>query len=147
VYIIIVGCGRIGSMLASDLSNEGNDVVIIDQECSKLDFLGSGFNGIRSVGVEFDNDVLIEAGISRADVFFAMTSNDNINLVAAQIASKVFGVKRVISRVNDPAKQFLYDQQGIESICPTSLTVIMGKAMIEPHKKIKSVSAAKALRS
>lgn len=135
MYIVIVGCGRIGSMLATDLSNEGNDVVIIDQDRLKLDLLGSGFNGLRSVGVEFDNDVLIEAGIGQADVFYAMTPNDNINLVAAQIASKVFGVKRVIARVNDPSKQFLYDQLGLESICPTSLTVIMSKAMIEPHKK------------
>ena len=135
MYIIIVGCGRIGSMLATDLSNEGNDVVIIDQDRLKLDTLGSGFNGLRSLGVEFDNDVLIEAGISQADVFYAMTPNDNINLVAAQIASKVFGVKRVIARVNDPSKQFLYDQLGLESICPTSLTVIMSKAMIEHQKK------------
>lgn len=136
MYIIIVGCGRIGSMLATDLSNEGHDVVIIDQDRLKLDLLGSGFNGLRSVGVEFDNDVLIEAGISQADVFYAMTPNDNINLVAAQIASKVFGVKRVIARVNDPGKQFLYDQLGLESICPTSLTVIMSKAMIETHKRV-----------
>lgn len=135
MYIIIVGCGRIGSMLATDLSNEGNDVVIIDQDRLKLDELGSGFNGLRSIGVEYDNEKLIEAGIEHADVFYAMTPNDNVNLVAAQIAGKVFGVKRVISRVNDPNKQFLYDQLGIESICPTSLTVIMGKAMIEPHRK------------
>ncbi len=136
MYIIIVGCGRIGSMLATDLSNDGNDVVIIDRDRTQLEVLGSGFNGMRSVGVEYDNDVLLEAGIEKADVFYAMTPNDNVNLVAAQIASKVFGVKRVISRVNDPSKQFLYDQLGIESICPTSLTVIMGKAMIEPKHKV-----------
>lgn len=135
MYVIIVGCGRIGSMLATELSNEGNDVVIIDQDRLKLDTLGNGFNGLRSLGIEFDNDVLIEAGISRADVFFAMTPNDNINLVAAQIASKVFNVKRVIARVNDPNKQSLYDQLNIESICPTSLTVIMSKAMIEKPRK------------
>lgn len=140
MYIIIVGCGRIGSMLATDLSNEGNDVVIIDQDRLKLDDLGSGFNGLRSIGVEYDNDVLLEAGIDKADVFYAMTPNDNVNLVASQIAKKVFGVKRVISRVNDPNKQFLYDQLELESICPSSLTVIMGKAMIEPHKKHEKVA-------
>lgn len=140
MYIIIVGCGRIGSMLATDLSNEGNDVVIIDQDRLKLDDLGSGFNGLRTVGVEYDNDVLLEAGIDKADVFYAMTPNDNVNLVASQIAKKVFGVKRVISRVNDPNKQFLYDQLELESICPSSLTVIMGKAMIEPHKKYDKVA-------
>lgn len=140
MYIIIVGCGRIGSMLATDLSNEGNDVVIIDQDRLKLDDLGSGFNGLRNVGVEYDNDVLQEAGIQKADVFYAMTPNDNVNLVAAQIAKKVYGVNRVISRVNDPTKQFLYDQLEIESICPSSLTVIMSKAMIEGHKKQDKVA-------
>lgn len=129
MYAIIVGCGRIGSMLAQELSNEGNDVVIIDRNQSNLDLLGSGFNGIRTAGVEFDTDVLTEAGIEHANIFFAMTSNDNINIVASQIAKRVFGVKRIIARVNDPNKQSLYTELGIESICPTSLAVKMCKTM------------------
>ncbi len=135
MYVIVIGCGRMGGMLAMELSNEGHDVVIIDQEREKLDALGSGFNGIRSLGVEFDTDVLLEAGIEQADVFYAMTSNDNINLVAAQIASQVFHVKQVLARVNEPSKQFLYDQLGIRSVCPTSLAVVMSRAMVEKNMK------------
>lgn len=135
MYVIVIGCGRMGSMLAMELSNEGHNVVIIDQEKDRLESLGSGFNGIRSLGVEFDTDVLIEAGIEEADVFYAMTSNDNINLVASQIASQIFGVKQVLARVNEPSKQFLYDQLGIHSICPTTLAVIMSRAMVEKNVK------------
>lgn len=127
MYAIIVGCGRIGSMLAMELSNEGHDVVIIDRDAAKLERLGSGFNGLRLHGVEYDNDILTEAGIKHADSFFAMSADDNINLVAAQVAVKIFGIKNVLARVSEPEKQYLYDQLGINAICPTSLTVKMSK--------------------
>lgn len=130
MYIVIIGCGRIGGTLAHELSNEGHDVVIIDKEKSRLDALGTGFNGTRLRGVEFDNDILIEAGIEQADVFLAMTPDDNINLMAAQVALRLLGVKRVIARVCDPQKQFIYDQLGLETICPTSSASQMTKEMI-----------------
>jgi trk system potassium uptake protein TrkA len=130
MYIVIIGCGRIGSTLALELSNEGHDVVIIDKENSKLDTLGSGFNGTRIRGVEFDNDVLLEAGIEQAQVFLAMTPDDNVNLMAAQVAHRILGVIRVIARVCYPQKQFLYDQLGLETICPTSVASQMTKEML-----------------
>ncbi len=137
MYIVIIGCGRIGSLLAMDLSNEGHDVVIIDNDRLKLDSLGSGFNGIRAKGVEFDNDVLSSAGLANADVFLAMTPDDNKNLVAAQVARQVFGVNRVIARVADPTKQFLYDQLGIETVCPTTNSAMMTKEMMmHEHYKL-----------
>ncbi len=142
MYIVIIGCGRIGGSLAHELSNEGHDVVIIDNDKEKLDSLGSGFNGTRLRGVEFDHDVLLEAGIEKAEVFLAMTPDDNVNLMAAQVASRLLGVKRVIARVCDSQKQFLYDQLGIETICPTINASQMTKEMIlhenyELHSRIK----------
>lgn len=130
MYIVIIGCGRIGGTLAQELSNEGHDVVVIDKEKSRLDALGSGFNGTRLRGVEFDHDILMEAGIEQAEVFLAMTPDDNINLMASQVALRLLGVKRVIARVCDPQKQFLYDQLGIETICPTSSASQATKEMI-----------------
>lgn len=142
MYIVIIGCGRIGGSLAHELSNEGHDVVIIDNDKVKLDTLGSGFNGTRLRGVEFDHDVLLEAGIEKAQVFLAMSPDDNVNLMAAQVASRLLGVKRVIARVCDSQKQFLYDQLGIETICPTMNASQMTKEMIlhenyELHSRIK----------
>lgn len=123
MYIIIIGCGRLGSTLAMELSDEGHDVVIIDEGEENLNRLGSGFNGRRIKGIEYDNDVLIDAGIDRADVFLAMTQDDNINATAAQIAKNIFSVPRVIARIFEPEKQFVYEKLGIEAINPNKLGV------------------------
>lgn len=142
MYIVIIGCGRIGGTLAQELSNEGHDVVIIDKEKAKLDMLGSGFNGRRLRGVEFDHDVLVDAGIEQAQIFLAMTPDDNVNLMAAQVALRMLGVKRVIARVCDPQKQFLYDQLGLETICPTTNASQMTKEMIM-HEHYQLISRIK----
>lgn len=127
MYIVIIGCGRLGSNLAMELSSEGHDVVIIDNVEENLERLGSGFNGIRIKGVEFDNSILLEAGISNADVFLAMTPDDNINIMASQIARNIHGVRKVIARVSDPSREFIYNTLGIETIN----TVKLGAELIK----------------
>ncbi|MBU5592387.1 NAD-binding protein [Clostridium sp. MSJ-4] len=121
MYIIIVGCGRMGSNLAKELANEGHNVVVIDKDSSKLENLGVVFNGTRIRGIEIDKDVLVDAGINEADVFVAMTSNDNVNLMSCQIAKNIFGVKKVISRVYDREKEYIYRQMSIDYVCPVML--------------------------
>ena len=130
MYIIIIGCGRLGSSLARQLSIEGHDIAIIDNNKENLDRLGSGFNGERIKGVEFDNDVLISAGIKSADVFLAMTSDDNVNAMAAQVAKNIFNVKRVIARIFDIEREFIYRKLGLETISPTELGVDIIKSRI-----------------
>jgi trk system potassium uptake protein TrkA len=140
MYIVIIGCGRLGSTVAKKLSDEGHDIAIIDNDIDNLDRLGSGFNGHRIRGVEFDNDVLLDGGIDRADVFLALTSDDNTNIMASQIASDIFGVKRVIARVCEPAKEFIYKSLGIEIVEPIELTdEIIRNSIIEEGSKILSV--------
>ncbi|MEG1741994.1 MAG: NAD-binding protein, partial [Acetivibrio sp.] len=80
MYIIIAGCGRLGSNLAKKLADAGHDVCVFDREGDKLSNLGSGFNGKRMKGIEYDNDNLLEGGIETADVLLAVTPDDNINL-------------------------------------------------------------------
>lgn len=104
MYITIVGCGRLGSMLAENLANNGYDIAIIDRNAKNLETLGSGFNGLRVKGVEFDNDVLIDAGIKQADCLIAATPFDNINITVALVAKKIFSVPRIIAKINDPQK-------------------------------------------
>lgn len=130
MYIIIIGCGRMGSTLAKELSLEGHDVSIIDRDKERLNVLGSGFNGQRIKGIEFDNDVLLDAGIERADVFLAMTPDDNINITAAQIAQNLYTVPRVIARICDPSKDYIYEKLSIETICPTRLGAYILKGRI-----------------
>ena len=130
MHIVIIGCGKLGSNLAKELSDEGNDICIIDRNGDKLNFLGSGFNGKRIKGIEFDSDKLIEAGVNEADVLLAVTSDDNINITVSLIAEKIFHVPNIIARVNDPQKNDIYDQLGIKTINPIQYEIEMLKKKI-----------------
>lgn len=130
MFIIIIGCGRMGRMLALDLSKEGHNVTVIDKESDNLKRLGSGFNGVTIEGLGIDEETLIKAGIQEADVFLALSSEDNVNLMAAQIAQKIFKVKRVIARNYQPELESFYKQLGLEIICPSNISVEMVKERI-----------------
>jgi len=123
MYILIIGCGKFGSGLAMELSNDGHDVVIVDKYSENLGRLRSGFNGIKIKGVEIDKDVLMEAGIDKADIFLAMTPSDNMNIMASQIAKDIFKVPRVIARIFDPSREFIYRKLGLRTINPTELGI------------------------
>ena len=135
MYITIVGCGRLGSMLAENLANNGYDIAIIDRNAKNLETLGSGFNGLRVKGVEFDNDVLIDAGIKQADCLIAATPFDNINITVALVAKKIFSVPRIIAKINDPQKKRVYVSLAIETINPTELSAYILKTRIEEKLK------------
>nr|WP_319488535.1 TrkA family potassium uptake protein [uncultured Caproiciproducens sp.] len=121
MYIIVAGCGRLGSSLAYDLSNLGHDVCIIDRDKEKLSVLGSGFNGQRVNGIEFDSDNLKKCGIEQANSLLAVTSDDNINITLSLIANKIYHVPQVIARVNDPNRKYIYETLNIEIISPVQL--------------------------
>lgn len=123
MYIIIAGCGRIASYITKEFLDEGHDLVIIDNDSTKLESLGSGLNARRILGVEYDSDILKEAGIEYADVFLALTQNDSINITACQIAKEIFHVKKVIAKVSDINKEHIYKSLNIEYINPIKLGV------------------------
>ena len=68
------------------------------------------------VGVGFDRDVLIEAGIERADALAAVMPSDEANVVAARLASEFFHVPRVVARLYDPRKAEIYERLGLQTI-------------------------------
>lgn len=121
-YVVVVGCGRLGSMLANRLSSLGCSVVVIDREEAAFDNLSTEFSGFRVTGNAAELDVLRQAGIDKAESLLAITSHDNVNLMVAQVAQQVFEVPQVIARVNDPSREAVYREFGIETICPTNLT-------------------------
>jgi trk system potassium uptake protein TrkA len=131
MYIIIIGCGRLGSMLAEELSDAGHDISIVDRDIKRFTTLGSGFNGRRVRGIEFDNDILIEAGIKQADFIISVTPDDNINITVSLIAKKIFNVPRIIARINDPGKKSIYEKLEIETVNPTELGAYILKSRIE----------------
>ncbi len=120
MYIIIVGCGRIGSYLANLLQDE-NNVVVVDRDEKTSARLGDSFNGLYMTGDGLDPDVLKEAGIEKADALAVTTSNDNTNIVIAQIAKKVFNVRRVVARVSDVGKSDIYKNLGVDPVNSTSI--------------------------
>ncbi len=125
MYIIIVGCGRVGSELAKLLSSEGHNVVIIDKNASSLDRLGNTFNGLSLVGNGFSVDLLKQAGIEKADAFCSVTNGDNTNLIAAQVARKIFNVPKVITRIYDPRRAGIYTALGLDILSGTTLFASM----------------------
>ncbi len=121
-YIIIVGCGRLGSMLANQLSSLGSSVVVVDREETAFGNLSTEFSGFLVTGDAAELDVLRRARIDSADCLLAITQHDNVNLMVAQVAQIVFQVPKVIARVSNPSREEVYGQFGIETICPTRLT-------------------------
>ena len=118
--IVIVGCGRMGAHVATILDQRGHQVSIVDQRPVAFQRLLSDFTGLSIIGTGIDEDVLRSAGIADADVFIALTDRDNTNLMAAQVAKEVFGVKSVSARVYDPIRAEIFADMGIETVCVTT---------------------------
>jgi trk system potassium uptake protein TrkA len=121
-YIIIVGCGRLGAMLASRLSSLGRSVVVVDRDEAAFSYLSDEFSGFQVSGDAAELEVLRQARIDRADCVLAATQDDNVNLMVAQVAKGIYGVPKVIARVFDPSREAVYHEFGIETICPTQLS-------------------------
>lgn len=121
MYVVISGCGRVGAQLATMLSDDGHNVVVIDADGGSFRRLGASFNGLTIVGNGFDEQVLEKAGIKRADIFVAVTNLDNANIMAGQVAKKLYDVPKVISRVYYPDREKTYHRLGLETVCGTTL--------------------------
>jgi trk system potassium uptake protein len=121
VKIVILGCGRVGALLATMMDREGHTVAVIDQSSAAFQRLPAEFNGDVVIGNGVDEDVLVRAGIKEADAFAAVTEGDNRNIMASQIARDLFKVKKVVCRIYDPIREETYRELGLETICPTQV--------------------------
>ncbi len=119
--VIVIGCGRVGSQLANMLSDNGNNVCVIDRNADAFANLGRNFNGSTIQGHGFDEETLIRAGVEEADVVAAVTQLDNTNLMCAEVASRLFDVPHVIARLYNPDHERAYMQLGLDYVCGTSL--------------------------
>jgi trk system potassium uptake protein len=132
MYVVIVGCGRVGSSIAKTMLSEGHEVSVLDEDPEAIAQLEKGedrgwedMGGAFTVGTALEIDALMEAGIDRADAFVASTDGDNTNLVIAQIAQRRFNVPKVVVRVLDPARASWYRDQGLTTVCPTQIAIEM----------------------
>ena len=121
MYILIMGCGRVGARLANTLAAAGHEVTVLDIIEGAFSRLGGEFPGTTLLGNGIDIDVLRRAGIERADAFAAMTQGDNRNIMASQIAKHIFRVPKVVTRIYDPIRSDTFADLGLEAISPTVL--------------------------
>jgi trk system potassium uptake protein TrkA len=132
MFVLIVGCGRVGSSIARTMLEEEHEVSVLDEDPEAIALLEKGTDrswedrgGSFTVGTALEVDALTEAGIERADAFVASTDGDNTNLVIAQIAKKRYEIPRVVVRVLDPARADWYREQGLHTVCPTQNAIEM----------------------
>ena len=129
-YIIIVGCGRLGGSIANLLSKEGKSIVVIDKKESSFTKLSDDFSGFILEANAIELDTLLRAKIDKADVVVAATNDDNTNIMIAQIARLIYKVPKVITRLYEPAREEVYKNLDIDTICPTNLSALEFKNII-----------------
>lgn len=121
--VLIMGCGRVGSGLAARFADEGHEVTIVDTDAFAFRRLLPSFQGRRMVGSGTDDRTLIEAGIEQADVFVALASGDNRNILASQKARHIYQVDTVVTRVKDPLRAELFSRLGLRTFSPTKVGI------------------------
>lgn len=137
MFILIVGCGRVGSSVARTMLREGHEVSCLDEDPESHARLEVGLEkgwedlgGRFTVGAGLETEALQEAGIEKADAFIASTDGDNTNIVIAQIAQRRYNVPTVIARILDPLRAEWYERQGLNTICPTRVAIDMLERVI-----------------
>jgi trk system potassium uptake protein TrkA len=137
VHVVIMGCGRVGSTLAHSLEHRGHSVSVIDVNPDAFRRLGGEFSGHTVTGVGFDRDVLIDAGIERADAFAAVSSGDNSNIISARVARETFGVERVVARIYDAKRAEVYERLGIPTVATVRWTADRMLRQLVPEDQVE----------
>ncbi len=124
LYIAVIGCGRLGSILASDLSQQGHEVVVIDRDRSAFARLAIEFSGFSLTGDAAEMNLLQAAKLNKAQVAIAVTGKDNLNILVSQLAKNLFQVPIVLTRILDPNKEEIYQQLGLTTISTTKISAV-----------------------
>jgi trk system potassium uptake protein TrkA len=122
MHIVIMGCGRVGASLARSLEKRGHTVAVIDVDPDAFRRLGPDFAGRTVKGVGFDREVLLEAGITDAQAFAAVSSGDNSNILSARVVRETFDVHNVVARIYDPGRAEVYERLGIPTVATVRWT-------------------------
>lgn len=140
--ILVVGCGKVGAQLATQLSREGHDVSIVDRDEDSFEMLGKEFQGFKTCGIPIDKDVLKRAGIENCDALAAVSSDDNVNIMVSQLAHEIFEVPSVLARIYDPKRENVFSHFGLHTVCPTNLTVAAVRSAITDKDKPQVINFA-----
>jgi trk system potassium uptake protein TrkA len=124
MYIIVIGGGKVGFHLAKALLAEGHELLVIEKDRERVDYISSDLGSITILGDGCEATTLSEAGTGRADMIIAVTGDDEDNLVSCQLAKHKFKVPRTVARCSNPKNQILFRQLGVD-VTVSSTDVIM----------------------
>lgn len=111
MFVLIAGGGRTGAQLAAQLLDQNHKVCLIEHRRELLSLLHHEIpTEVIYEGIATDPNALKQAGLDKANVLVACTSDDATNLVLCYLARSMFKVKRTVARINNPRNAWLFDQ-------------------------------------
>ena len=116
--VMIVGCGRVGAMVAKSLVERGDTVTVLDLDQDNFRRLTEGPNLRMVVADGTSNEDLQRHGIKQMDAFVCLTAQDTVNALAGQTAQLTFNVPTVVCRINDPIRRSMYEEAGLLTVSP-----------------------------
>lgn len=119
--ILVVGGGYLGRKVAEELDRAGHEVAVVEENEDKLSLLSPKFGGVTFLCFPMDINNLKNAGIESCDAVAVTTSDDNLNITVGQIAKSIFGIEKVVTRISDPFREFIFESYGLETVCPTNM--------------------------
>lgn len=123
MQVVIVGCGRSGSLLAATLDAEGDSVAVVDIDEHTQERLSTGFEGRFIRGDAMSRAVLESAGIAKADALVALSARDSLNIVCARVARDVYHVPHVVGRLHDADRAPVCTDLGLPMVTSVRMTV------------------------
>jgi trk system potassium uptake protein TrkA len=124
MYIIVIGGGTVGYHLSKALLAEGHEVLVIEKDVTKVEHIEEELGSICMQGDGCETATLEEAGTERANLFVAVTDEDEDNLVACQVAKHKFNVPRIIARIGNPKNEALFKKLGIDVTVSTTNLIL-----------------------
>jgi trk system potassium uptake protein TrkA len=122
--IVIIGCGRMGSGIAQNLSHSNHQIIVVDHDNQAFNRLGPAFAGTMMEGDALDKETFMKSGVSRADGLAAVTGSDAVNIVVARAAKQIFRVPKVVARIHDPLNAEVYRKLGVQTVTSVALGIV-----------------------
>jgi trk system potassium uptake protein TrkA len=114
MYIIVVGGGKVGFYLAKALLDEGHEILVLEKDAARTEFIRNELGSVCVRGDGCEVTTLADAGVGRADMFIAVTGDDEDNLISCQAAKHKFNVPRTVARINNPKNEAIFKKLGID---------------------------------
>lgn len=114
MYIIVVGGGQVGYYLTKALLDEGHEILVLEKDAARTAFICNDLGSVAIRGDGCEVTTLAEAGAGRADMFIAVTGDDEDNLISCQAAKHKFNVPHTVARINNPKNEAIFKTLGID---------------------------------